>query len=356
MDERYTRQIRLDEIGISGQRKLQNAKVLVIGAGGLGCPILLYLSASGIGTLGIADFDTVSVSNLHRQILYSAKHVGHNKALVAKEKLLELNSDTLIKTYPTAFTANNCLEIIEEYDFVVDATDNFTTRYLINDSCLILKKSMIFGALYKFEGQVSVFNYKNGPSYRCLFPKPPAKGEVPNCNEIGVLGVLPGIIGLIQANEVIKAILEIGDILSGKILYLNTLNYKQRILKFSRNEEIISEILKKGKPEPVATDDCIFTKYISLNEISDMEKILWIDVRELGEKPVIDEENVLNMPLNGFEITKAIQNDGSKKIFFCQSGIRSQKATQLAMQKNLLNCFSLREGAAELSKRLKQKK
>lgn len=353
MNERYRRHIQLEEVGISGQQKLGSAKVLVIGAGGLGCPILQYLAASGIGTLGIVDHDTVSLSNLHRQILYTTNDIGNNKALVAQQKLQALNSEILIEAYPTVLTVDTCLDLIKRYDIVVDGSDNFVTRYLINDACLLLDKPMVFGALYKFEGQVSVFNHKNGPSYRCLFPNPPAAGEVPNCNEIGVLGVLPGIIGLLQANEVLKIILEIGEVLSGKVLYINTLNYQQRILKFSRNEAVINSVKKNPKPEAVATDDCIFTNSMSLASLEDDSNILWIDVREVGETPIIKDENILNAPLSSFEITTDIQNDGRKKIFFCQSGIRSQKATQLAMDKGLLNCFSLKEGAPELQHWLK---
>ena len=356
MNERYIRHIQLDEVGSSGQQKLGNAKVLVIGAGGLGCPILQYLATSGIGTLGIVDHDIVSLSNLHRQILYTTADIGKNKALVAQQKLQELNSEINIKAHSVALTVENCLDILKAYDIVVDGTDNFVTRYLINDACLLLDKPMVFGALYKFEGQVSVFNYKNGPSYRCLFPNPPAAGEVPNCNEIGVLGVLPGIIGLLQANEVLKIILEIGQVLSGQILYINTLNYQQRILRFSRNEALINSIKKKAKPEAVATDDCIFASSISLQVLEDIESVLWIDVRELGETPILKAANILKIPLSNFRLTPEIQNDGRRKIFFCQSGIRSKKATQMAIEKGVSNSFSLKEGAPELQYWLKQKR
>ena len=356
MNERYRRHIQLEEVGIAGQQRLGKAKVLVVGAGGLGCPVLQYLATSGIGQLGIVDFDTVSLTNLHRQILYTVKDIGKLKAEVAKQQLEALNSEIKVKAYPTALTVDNCLDIIDAYDIVVDGTDNFTTRYLINDACLLMDKPMVFGALYKFEGQVSVFNYKNGPSYRCLFPNPPIAGEVPNCNDIGVLGVLPGIIGLLQATEVLKIILEIGEVLSGKVLYINTLTYQQRILKFSRNEALISAIKKNVKPQAVATDDCIFTTQMSLSSIETDADMLWIDVREIGETPIISAKNILKLPLSSFETSLKIENDGRKKIFFCQSGMRSQKATQLAIEKGLLNCFSLKEGAPQLRQWLNQNK
>ncbi len=354
MNKRYIRQIQLDEVGLSGQQKLSNAKVLVVGAGGLGCPILQYLTTCGIGTLGIVDHDVVSLSNLHRQILYQKADVGMPKALVAQQKLTALNPEIAVKAYTTALTADNCLELIEPYDVVVDGTDNFVTRYLINDACLILGKPMVFGALYKFEGQVSVFNYKDGPSYRCLYPNPPAADEVPNCNDIGVLGIVPGIIGMLQANEVLKMILGLGEVLSGTVLYLNTLNYQQRLFSFSKNEALIKIIKNSVKPKAVATDDCIFTASRSLEAIEDDHNVLWIDVREFEETPVIHAENLLNIPLSSFESSLEIPNDQRVKLFFCQSGMRSQKATQLAIEKGIQNCFSLKEGAPQLQQWLNE--
>lgn len=355
MNERYIRHIQLNEVGISGQQKLANAKVLVIGAGGLGCPVLQYLSASGIGTLGIVDHDTVSLSNLQRQILYSCNDIGKQKTHVAKERLHGLNPETNIQVYPVAFTETNCLELIQPYDIVVDGTDNFVTRYLINDACLILGKPMVFGALYKFEGQVSVFNYQNGPSYRCLFPNPPKAGEIPNCNEIGVLGVLSGIIGLLQANEVLKIILDIGQVLTGNILFMNTLTYQQRILKFTKNEDLVITIKKKAKPQAVDTNDCIFIQSVSIDDIQNEEDIHWIDVREEGEIPILDFEHFLKLPLSQFETSIPLANNGIRKIFFCQSGMRSQRAAHWATEQGITNCFSLKEGALELEQWINRK-
>lgn len=242
---RYNRHIILPEIGKEGQDKISKAKVLVIGAGGLGCPIAQYLAAAGIGILGIIDFDVVDISNLQRQVLYGKSSLGKNKALAAKQRLEDLNDTITINAYAEKLTHKNAIELFSNYDIVVDGSDNFNTRYLVNDACIITNKPLVFGAIYKFEGQVSVFNYKNGPSYRCLFPNPPEEGAVPNCSEIGVLGVLPGIIGTMQANEVLKMVLELGDVLSGKLLCYNALTLQNSILKIQRSEEPIQSVLKE---------------------------------------------------------------------------------------------------------------
>ena len=232
---RYNRHIILSEIGQIGQDKLSNAKVLVVGAGGLGCPVLQYLAAAGIGTLGIIDFDVVEASNLQRQVLFGNSSLGQNKAEAAKIRLEDLNDTITINAYPFPLDHQNALDLFNQYDIIVDGSDNFETRYLVNDACILTNKPLVFGAIYKFEGQVSVFNYENGPSYRCLFPNPPKKDSVPNCSEIGVLGVLPGIIGSMQANEVLKIILGIGNVLSGKLLCFNALTNQTSILKVKKS-------------------------------------------------------------------------------------------------------------------------
>ena len=204
--ERYTRQTILKGFGFEGQDKLANAKVLIIGAGGLGVPVITYLNAMGVGKIGIVDNDTVALTNLHRQVLYGQDDIGELKVNTALKKLKTQNDATTIEAYKTFINPKNALEIIENYDLVVDTSDNFPTRYLVNDTCVILKKPFVYGALHGYEGQVSVFNYKGGPTYRCLFPHMPKENEVPNCNEHGVLGIIPGIIGNLQALEAIKAV------------------------------------------------------------------------------------------------------------------------------------------------------
>jgi adenylyltransferase/sulfurtransferase len=243
--KRYSRHITLSEVGLIGQLKIAESKVLVIGAGGLGAPLLLYLNAAGVGTIGIVDFDTVSLSNLQRQVLFREQDLDLNKADIAKELLSTRNSELNITSYPVALTTSNALEIIKPYDIVVDCTDNFRTRYLINDACIKLNKPFVFAAIYKFEGQLSVFNYAGGPTYRCLFPTPPKAGEVPNCEEAGVMGVLPGILGTYQANEVLKMILNLGEVLSGKLVSINLLTNQQNSFQFRRNESLVKQVIEE---------------------------------------------------------------------------------------------------------------
>ena len=220
--DRYHRQVILPEIGEGGQQKLKDAAVLVVGCGGLGCPVLQYLVAAGIGNIGLCDPDIVSLSNLQRQILYSTEDIGQPKVSKAKEKLSQLNPFVNFETYQSAFDLKNYRDILSNYSIVVDCSDNFATRYVISDACVELNRIMIYGSVFQFEGQVSVFNYLGGPTYRNLFPEPP--NELVKASEVGVLGVVPGIIGLIQANEVIKIIMGIGEVLSGKLLVYNALN------------------------------------------------------------------------------------------------------------------------------------
>ncbi len=244
---RYQRQIILKEIGESGQKKLSEAKVLVAGAGGLGCPVLSYLTAAGTGTIGVIDFDNVEKSNLQRQVLYDESQVGKPKAECAVEKLQRLNSGVRFITYNNALNKKNGFEIIKEYDVIVDATDNFKARYLINDICVILDKPFVSGAINKFEGQVAVLNYKGGPTYRCIFPEIPNSMEAANCEESGVIGSLCGIVGAIQANEIIKLITKAGNLLSGEILFINSLNMEFRKIKVLRNQKAVEEVYKIKK-------------------------------------------------------------------------------------------------------------
>lgn len=233
----YSRHILLDSCGTEGQLALKSARVLIIGAGGLACPVVQYLSAAGVGKIGIVDGDEVSVSNLQRQVLYQMQDIGRMKVDVVKQRMQALNPFIQLEAYPYYLNVENARETAEAYDIIVDATDNFPTRYLINDLAVLLNKPLVFGSIYKHDGQVSVFNYKGGPSYRCLYPKPPEAGTVLNCAEIGVLGILPGIIGCFQANEVLKIILGKPAVLSGKLLSYDALTNQQLILTFKRTAE-----------------------------------------------------------------------------------------------------------------------
>src|SRR6185436_12655469 len=234
---RYGRHLSLPEVGLEGQRRLKAASVLMIGTGGLGAPTGMYLAAAGIGRLGIVDFDVVEASNLQRQIIHGTSDIGRPKIESARERLHDINPNVEIQTYETRLTSENALELFANYDIVVDGTDNFPTRYLVNDACVILGKPNVYGSIFRFEGQSSVFWAEKGPCYRCLYPEPPPPGMVPSCAEGGVLGILPGIVGLIQANEAVKLILGQGNPLIGRLLLFNALDMKFRELKLRKNPE-----------------------------------------------------------------------------------------------------------------------
>lgn len=329
--KQYSRHLLLDEIGESGQKKLKAAKVLVIGAGGLGCPILQYLAAAGIGHLGIIDHDTIDVSNLQRQILFNHDDLGKNKAKVAAKKLSLLNPYVIFRIFDFALSTRNALEIFKDFDIIVDGSDNFPTRYLVNDAAVISKKPLVFGSIFKFEGQVSLFNFEDGPNYRCLFPSPPRPGEVPSCSEIGVLGVLPGIIGSLQANEVLKLVLNLGENLSGKLLSFNALNLSQQIFKFSKNEDIkILELQKDyesfcGFESP---DDQI--TYEGLLRFGQDYSLL--DVRSKSERD-INSLGGIHIPLDEIEDRWTEIETKKTVVVYCQSGKRSAAAIKLLKAK-----------------------
>lgn len=350
-NEIYGRHLLLDEVGIEGQLKLKASRVLVIGAGGLGCPVLQYICAAGVGTIGIADHDTVDKSNLHRQILYSFSSVGKSKAEESKKRLHGLNPYTNIVTYNSGVNAATILNIMADYDIVVDCTDNYQTRYLVNDACVLLNKTLVYGAIHKFEGQVSVFNYKDGPSYRCLYPEAPKPESITNCSESGVIGVLPGIIGTLQANEVIKIILEIGTPLSGKLLLFNALNNQMNSFNISKAEHPIYARIKESNTldenEYLINCDTFIIEEIELDAFvhsrHDYPQI--VDVREEGELPIIEDLATLKIPLSELEKRYSEINPNEKTIIFCKSGIRSKKAIEILNSKyNYKNVSNLKGG------------
>lgn len=325
--QQYSRHLLMDAIGIKGQLALKNAKVLVLGAGGLGCPVLQYLAAAGVGTLGILDDDTVDQTNLQRQVLYTHEDIGKPKALVAKTKLQGLNPFISLNAIQERLTIKNALELFKVYDIIIDCTDNFPTRYLANDAAIISNKPLVYGAIFKFEGQVSVFNYEDGPSYRCIFPDPPAAGSVPNCSEIGVLGVLPGIIGSFQANEAIKMICGIGETLSGKLLTFDALTMQSQAFSFSKTVEanIVSfqEDYEVFCGLPKAVEELSFDGLEQLNQPYSL-----LDVRTYEERE-IHHIGGIHIPLD--EIT-ARANQLPKNetlVVYCKSGMRSLKAIGL---------------------------
>ena len=321
---RYSRHIKLSNVGIKGQEKLKAAKVLVIGAGGLGCPVLQYLTAAGVGTIGIIDGDTIEESNLQRQVLFNQADVDAPKAKTAALKLKAQNPNVNFKAANTNVSKDNILNLIEAFDIVVDCTDNFPTRYLINDACILKDKPLVFGAINQFDGQVSVFNYKNGPSYRCLFPEAPS--DVPNCSDAGVIGVLPGIIGTLQANEVIKIILEIGDVLTGKLLSLNALNYEFSIIEFHKTEA--TNITALGTYDSICeTVQLNLPKNITAEKLAEIlqsdTKINILDVREYFEWDICHIKGASNIPMN---LIDECINEVSKDIptvVVCHHGVRS---------------------------------
>ena len=355
---RYSRHIVLSEIGQEGQSLISAAKVLVIGAGGLGCPTLQYLAAAGIGTLGIIDFDVVELSNLQRQILFGTSTIGMNKALAAKNRLEDLNPTIKIQAYPEKLTAKNALKLFDNYDIIVDGSDNFATRYLVNDASIIANKPVVFGAIYKFEGQVSVFNYQDGPSYRCLFPNPPKAGSVANCSEVGVLGVLTGIIGSMQANEVVKMILGFNHVLSGKLLCYNAKTAEMTTIKVKKSEEAFEKIhalkdqLTDQYPESSVENE---VQEISVEDALNMENVQFVDIRERDEYPQIEIPPNLQIPLGTLEENSNRFQTEKQYIIFCQSGIRSKVAVQLLQNMDIAHCYSLQGGALGIAAYLKTK-
>lgn len=355
--ERYIRHIQLDEIGQAGQQKLAKANVLVIGAGGLGCPVLQYLVAAGVGTIGIVDFDRVEISNLQRQVLFGTKDVGKNKALAAQERLQDLNPDTAIIAYPVRLTTENALDLFQAYDLIVDATDRIPTRYLINDAAVLSNKPVIYGAIYKFEGQVAVFNYKSGPTYRDLFPTPPSEDSVANCNDIGVLGVLPGIIGTLQANEVLKCILGYGECLSDSLLCYNAKSNNTSILRIPKRENRLLERLESEGLQPKRYDEICETEVptLDIEEALAISSAIFVDVRNPEEQPNIQGPNILQVPLASIEKEKSLFKNSGTYICFCASGVRSRVAVQKLQQYYPHKFYNLKDGATTLAHHLKQR-
>ncbi len=338
--ERYQRQIILKGFGEAGQRKLFQSKVLVVGAGGLGCPALQYLAAAGVGNIGVVDDDVVAMSNLHRQPLYSTGDIGFSKAEKAKHSLAKLNPGIKIIAYNKRLTTQNALAIIEVYDIVIDATDNFSSRYLINDACVLLNKPLVYGAVSQFEGQVALFNFQNEKggipvNYRDLFPEPPNVGEILNCAEAGVLGVLPGIIGAMQANEAIKLITGIGKVLVNSLLTYNALNNQVYEISLSARQGT-SLLLPNTKDEFEGMDYgwlCASTNrrfeidVSSFDQLRNATFVEIIDVRETNELPIPIGFDYTQIPLSTFRENIAGINNKTV-IVFCQTGKRSLQAAQ----------------------------
>lgn len=342
--QRYSRHIILPEVGLEGQKKLKAASVLCIGTGGLGSPLLLYLAAAGIGRIGIVDFDIVDSSNLQRQIIHGTSWVGKPKIVSAKDRILEINPYCQVDLYETRISSENALDILAPYDVVIDGTDNFPTRYLTNDACVLLDKPNVYGSIFRFEGQATVFNYQGGPNYRDLYPEPPPPGMVPSCAEGGVLGVLPGVIGTIQATEAIKIILGAPDTLSGRLLLYNAWEMKFRELKLRPNpirpviEKLIDYEQFCGIPQAKAQEAAEQQKMTEMTVVelkalldSNANDYILIDVRNPNEYQIAKIPNSVLIPLPDIENGAAIPKikelvNGYRLIAHCKMGGRSAKA------------------------------
>jgi sulfur-carrier protein adenylyltransferase/sulfurtransferase len=357
---RYSRHLLLPEVGLEGQKKLRAARVLCIGAGGLGSPVSMYLAAAGIGTLGIVDFDVVELSNLQRQVVHGTEDVGRSKAESARDTIRSLNPDVEVILHPSRLTSRNALEIIRPYDIVVDGTDNFATRYLTNDACVLLKKVNVYGSVFRFEGQASLFApHQGGPCYRCLYPEPPPPGAVPSCAEAGVLGVLPGIIGLVQATEVLKQALGAGTSLLNRLLLFNALEMKFRELKLRRDPrcpvcgeqptitslvdyEQFCGLAPAGKTIMNQDDVTVQELKRALEEPALSIKVL--DVREADEYRIAHIDGAQLFPLSELARRYAELDPNQSYYLHCHHGGRSMRALQFLRQQGFKNLKNVQGG------------
>ncbi len=359
--KRYSRHLIMPEVGIEAQKKLKASKVLCIGAGGLGSPAAIYLAAAGVGTLGIVDFDTVDFSNLQRQILHGTPDVGRSKLASAKDRLNAINPNVKIETYETALTSQNALQLFAPYDVILDGTDNFPTRYLVNDACVLLGKPNAYGSIFRFEGQASVFATKDGPCYRCLYPEPPPPGLVPSCAEGGVLGVLPGIIGVIQATETIKLIIGVGEPLIGRFMIYDALKMKFRELKLRKDPDCpvcgthptVTTLIDyeqfcgvaPAAPEPVAVNHATEITSVELKQRMDRGDTLKIvDVREPNEYQINRIPGSELIPLGDIPKRYAELNKSEEIVIHCKMGGRSAKAADFLRSVGFTSVLNLRGG------------
>jgi sulfur-carrier protein adenylyltransferase/sulfurtransferase len=366
---RYSRHLIMPEVGMEGQQKLKAAKVLCIGAGGLGSPLSLYLTAAGVGTLGIVDFDVVDYTNLQRQIIHSTSDVGRKKLESAAEKLKAINPFLNLRTFETKLTSANALELFRDFDIVADGTDNFPTRYLVNDACVLTGKPNVYGSIFRFEGQASVFATEDGPCYRCLYPEPPPPGLVPSCAEGGVLGILPGLVGVIQATETIKLILGQGESLVGRLLLVDALGMKFRELKLRKNPDCpvcgknpaITKLIDyeefcgiRGQEEPGANDIPSISVEALKKRLDAKDDIFILDVREPHEYQICH--------LNGYlipvgDLPKRVNElDSSREIItHCKMGGRSAKAVNFLRRSGFKKVYNLTGGITAWAEKIDPK-
>ena len=352
---RYARHLTLPEVGVQGQEQLKHAKILVIGAGGLGSPTLLYLAAAGVGTIGIVEYDQVDESNLQRQVLYTTEDVGRSKLVQAKARLSALNPYIEIQSHEVSFSADNALNLVEQYDLVIDGSDNFTCRYLANDAAYFAKKPLVSGSIMGFEGQLSVFNYQDGPCYRCLYASPPPPEFAPNCAEAGVLGVLPGTLGCLQATEALKIILGIGEILSGKLLHFAALYTEFTTLEITKDEQcaLCGSQPSVTKVREIAAACATNVSAPNVPEITVDElvnqrpEVQLLDVREPFELEICALENSLHIPLGKLKEQWITIPTTKPLVVFCKMGGRSKKAVTELQKLGLTEARSLKGGILE---------
>jgi adenylyltransferase/sulfurtransferase len=351
---RYSRHMIIPEVGVSGQKKLKAASILLVGTGGLGSPLGLYLAAAGVGRLGLVDFDVVDESNLQRQIIHGTEDVGRPKLDSARDRIRSVNPFVQVETHPTRLTSENALQILAGYDIVIDGTDNFPTRYLVNDASVLLGKPNVYGSIFRFEGQVSVFHADGGPCYRCLYPEPPPPGLVPSCAEGGVLGILPGIIGTLQANEAVKLVLGLGETLSGRLLLVDALAMEFREVRVKKdprcpvcgdNPTVTSLIdydqfcgVGRGEPAPAVPE-------IGARELAPIrDQVFLVDVRESHEREIAVIPGARHIPLR--EVQKRIGEfpRDARIVLHCRSGVRSAKAAKILLDAGYEKVQSLTGG------------
>jgi adenylyltransferase/sulfurtransferase len=358
---RYSRHLLIPEVGLEGQRKLKAASILLIGTGGLGSPVALYLAAAGIGRIGLVDYDVVDSSNLQRQVIHSTASLGQLKVDSAHQRMLGLNPDIQVDTTNEPFTSANAMRIAESYDLIIDGTDNFPTRYLTNDLCVLTGKPNVYGSIYRFDGQVSVFDARRGPCYRCLFPEPPPPGLVPSCAEGGVLGVLPGTIGALQATEALKLILDIGEPLIGKLLLFNALDMSFEFVRLRKNPAC-----KVCSPQPVVTElidyeafcgvpgrdheegafggDWDITAAQLAERLRQPTPVRLLDVREPHELEISRLDGVANIPLGQLAARLSELDSADEMVVFCKAGTRSARALELLLSAGFRKVKNLQGG------------
>jgi adenylyltransferase/sulfurtransferase len=364
---RYGRHLVLPDVGLQGQRALKAARVLLVGAGGLGSPLALYLAAAGVGTLGLVDFDVVDASNLHRQVLHGTKDIGRSKLESAEERIRDINPHVTVEPHQTRLTSANALEILQEYDVIVDGTDNFATRYLTNDACVLLGKPNVYGSIFRFEGQASVFATADGPCYRCLYPEPPPPGLVPSCAEGGVLGVLPGIVGTIQATETLKLLLGIGEPLIGRLLLIDALGARFRTMRLERDpgcpacgthemRELIDyeefcEAASNGSPASSAPQRVVreITPADLVARLERGDAIDVVDVREPYEWDIARIPGARLVPLGTLTAAMDTFDRNRDIVVHCHKGIRSARAVEQLQAAGFTRVWNLAGGIARWS-------